>query len=460
MSKSKNQGSKMLDATGFEVFRYGFGGFGVNLMYIMVSSYIIYYLTDIAGVSIAAAGTMFLTSRIVDALFDPIIGAMSDRTQSKWGRYRPYMIFGSLFAVLIFIMLFTAVNFDTTAKTAYYFILYSVWSIGYTLIVLPYQSIVSIVAQNKQKRNYMVMASKLMAIPASLIAVNIFKIVDMLGGGAGGWQKLAIIMSLLIVPSMWICASSARRFDTQAAAKTAMLKSNGQKYSGKEQLKAVTSNKALLMLIIAFGSNNLADASIKAVQSYFAKYVLNDMSFIGKVGNLSIIFTLLAFVIIPFTTKKFAKKDLFIAGTIIHIIYPIALLFLDPVQNLNMIVILAVMSAVGGIICNLAAFMMLPDCVDFGKKMSGLKSAGLVTSGFTFSLKAGAAIGGTLASYALGVVGFEAGVVQSELVLTTIVLCMAIPAIVSDIASYIAMKVYPIDERKDDLTGDSMTTVA
>jgi len=92
--------------------------------------------------------------------------------------------------------------------------------------------------------------------------------------------------------------------------------------------------------------------------------------------------------------------------------------------------------------------------------MSGLKSAGLVTSGFTFSLKAGAAIGGTLASYALGVVGFEAGVVQSELVLTTIVLCMAIPAIVSDIASYIAMKVYPIDERKDDLTGDSMTTVA
>jgi len=368
MSKSKNQGSKMLDATGFEVFRYGFGGFGVNLMYIMVSSYIIYYLTDIAGVSIAAAGTMFLTSRIVDALFDPIIGAMSDRTQSKWGRYRPYMIFGSLFAVLIFIMLFTAVNFDTTAKTAYYFILYSVWSIGYTLIVLPYQSIVSIVAQNKQKRNYMVMASKLMAIPASLIAVNIFKIVDMLGGGAGGWQKLATIMSLLIVPSMWICASSARRFDTQAAAKTAMLKSNGQKYSGKEQLKAVTSNKALLMLIIAFGSNNLADASIKAVQSYFAKYVLNDMSFIGKVGNLSIIFTLLAFVIIPFTTKKFAKKDLFIAGTIIHIIYPIALLFLDPVQNLNMIVILAVMSAVGGIICNLAAFMMLPDCVDFGKK--------------------------------------------------------------------------------------------
>jgi len=460
MSKLKAQGSKLLDVTGFEVFRYGFGGFGVNLMYIMVSSYIIYYLTDIAGVSVAAAATMFLTSRIVDALFDPVIGAMSDRTKSKWGRYRPYMIFGSLFAIMIFIMLFTVVNFDTTGKNVYYFVMYSVWSIGYTLIVLPYQSIVSIVAKDKQKRNYMVMASKLMSIPAGLVAANIFKIVDALGGGAGGWQKLAIIMSAMIVPSMWICASSARRFDTKAASETAMLKSDGKKYSGKEQLKAVTSNKALLMLIIAFATNNLASASIKAVQSYFAKYVLQDMSFIATVGNLSMIFGLVAFVAIPFAAKKFAKKDLFIVGTIIHVVYPIGLLFLDPVQNIGLITNLAIVSAIGGGICNITAFMMLPDCVDFGKKMAGLKSAGLVTSGFTFSLKASAAIGGTLAGYALAAVGFEAGAVQPKLVLTVIVLCMAVPAIASDIASYIAMKKYPIDERKDDLTGDSMTTVA
>jgi len=460
MSKLKAQGSKLLDVTGFEVFRYGFGGFGVNLMYIMVSSYIIYYLTDIAGVSVAAAATMFLTSRIVDALFDPVIGAMSDRTKSKWGRYRPYMIFGSLFAIMIFIMLFTVVNFDTTGKNVYYFVMYSVWSIGYTLIVLPYQSIVSIVAKDKQKRNYMVMASKLMSIPAGLVAANIFKIVDALGGGAGGWQKLAIIMSVMIVPSMWICASSARRFDTKAASETAMLKSDGKKYSGKEQLKAVTSNKALLMLIIAFATNNLASASIKAVQSYFAKYVLQDMSFIATVGNLSMIFGLVAFVAIPFAAKKFAKKDLFIVGTIIHVVYPIGLLFLDPVQNIGLITNLAIVSAIGGGICNITAFMMLPDCVDFGKKMAGLKSAGLVTSGFTFSLKASAAIGGTLAGYALAAVGFEADVVQPKLVLTVIVLCMVVPAIASDIASYIAMKKYPIDERKDDLTGDSMTTVA
>lgn len=455
MSTESKRLEKLNDITGFEVFRYGIGGFGVNLMYILVSSYVIYYLTDMAGVSAMAAGTMFLASRVVDALLDPVIGAVSDRTKSKWGRYRPYMIFGSLFAVLIFIMLFTAVNFDTTAKNVYYFIVYCAWSIGYTMIVLPYQSIVSVIAKNRQKRNFMVMTGKLMSIPAGLIAVNVFTIVEKLGGGPGAWQKLAIILSAMIVPSMWICASSARRFDTREAAQTAMLKSDGEKFSFKEQLRAVTANKALLMLIIAFATNNMAEAAIKAVQSYFAKYVLQDMGFIARVGNASILLMLAGFVIVPILAKRFAKKNIFIAGTILHIIYPIALLFVDPVQNVSLITNLAILSAAAGGVCNITAFMMLPDCVDFGKKMTGLRSAGLVTSGFTFSLKASAAIGGTLASYVMDASGYVANGVQTQAVITAIVMCMAIPSIVSDIASYIGMKLYPLDERKDDISKES-----
>ncbi|QOR35170.1 MFS transporter [Clostridium sp. 'deep sea'] len=440
----------MKKVTGFEIFRYGFGGFGVNLMYILVSSFIIYFLTDVAGVSVAMAGTMFLFSRVIDALFDPIIGALSDRTKSRWGRYRPFMMFGSIIGALIFILLFTVVNFDETGKNVYYFVVYCSWSIGYTLMVLPYQSIVSIVAKNKARRNLMVMSSKLLTVPAGLIAFNVFTIIGKMGGGAEAWQKLAIILSLLIVPSMWICASCARRFDTKEAAEKAMLKADGKKFSFKEQLKVVTTNKALLLLIIAFSTNNLADSSIKAVQSYFAKYVLGDMSFIAKVGNTGMMLSIVAMILVPLIAKKFAKKDIFIFGTVIHITYPIALLILNPATNLGLITILAILSSVGGMICNIAAFMMLPDCVDFGKKLTGLKSAGMVTSGFTFSLKASAAIGGTLASYALSIAGFKANVVQNSAVLTAIVLCIAIPAIGSDIASYFAMKKYPIDERTAD----------
>jgi sugar (glycoside-pentoside-hexuronide) transporter len=450
MSTESKRMEVMKDITGFEAFRYGFGGFGVNLMYILVSSYVIYYLTDMAGVSAMAAGTMFLASRVIDALFDPVIGALSDRTKTKWGRYRPYMIFGSIFAVLIFIMLFTAVNFDTTAKNVYYFIVYCTWSIGYTMIVLPYQSIVSVIAKDRQKRNFMIMLSKLMSVPAGLVAVNVFNIVAKLGGGPEAWQKLAIILSALIVPSMWICASSARRFDTREAAETAMLKSDGKKFSFKEQMKAITTNKALLMLIIAFASNNMAEAAIKAVQSYFAKYVLEDMGFISKVGNSSMLLMLVGFILVPILARKFAKKNIFIAGTFLHILYPIALLFVDPVKSIGLITNLAILSAAAGGVCNIAAFMMLPDCVDFGKKMSGLRSAGLVTSGFTFSLKASAAIGGTLASYVMDAAGYVANGVQTEAVLTAIVMVMAIPSIVSDVASYFGMKLYPLDERTMD----------
>lgn len=448
------KGQSIKRVTGFEIFRYGFGGFGVNLMYILVSSFIIYFLTDVAGISVAMAGTMFLFSRVIDALFDPIIGALSDRTKSKWGRYRPYMMFGSIIGVLIFVMLFTVVNFGARGNNIYYFVVYCIWSIGYTLMVLPYQSIVSIVAKNKERRNLLVMSSKLFSIPAGLIAFNVFTFIGKLGGGPEAWQKLAIILSLCIVPSMWICASCGRRFDTKDAAEKAMLKADGGKFTFKDQLKVVISNKALLMLIIAFATNNLADASIKAVQSYFAKYVLEDMSFVAKVGNAGMLLGIFGIVLVPLFARKFAKRDIFIFGTIIHIIYPISLLFIEPKANIGLITILAISNGVAGMICNIAAFMMLPDCVDFGKKMTGLKSAGMVTSGFTFSLKASAAIGGTLASYVLGLAGFEANVIQSSTVLTAMVMCIAIPAIGSDIASYFAMKKYPIDERTADFLGE------
>ncbi len=437
------------NVTGLEIFKYGFGSLGVNLMYLIVSSYAIYFLTDVAGISVAMAGTIFLFSRIVDAIFDPIIGAMSDRTKTKWGRYRPFMMFGSFLGVAVYILLFTTVNFGDAGNNIYYFIIYSAWSIGYTLMVLPYQSIVSIVAKTKKSRNFMVMSSKFMALPAGLVAVNIFPIIESLGGGSAGWFKLATITGIVIVPCMWICASCAKRFDTKEEADTALLTSDGKTYSFKEQLKVVTTNKALLMLIIAFGTNNLADASIKAVQSYFAKYVLEDMSFVSTVGNMSMVIMLIGILTIPFLARVMRKRDIFILGTIIHIFYPIALFVLDPKENVGIITILAVLSQAGGFICNVAAFMMLPDCVDFGKLKTGLVSAGLVTSAFTFSLKAGAAIGGTLASYTLGFVGFEANAVQSATVLAAIVMCLAIPSVISDVASLLAMVKYPIDERTD-----------
>lgn len=434
--------------TNLEMFGYGFGGLSNNLLSMIVASYIIYFFTDVAGLSVAAAGTIYMISKILDAVCDPLLGVLADKTVSRYGRFRPYMMFGSLFAGAAFILLFTTVSFQGPARFIYYLSVYCMWSVGFTLTVLPYQSSVAIVTEDRQRRNMLVTAGKLVSIPAGLVTANVFKIVKGMGDGAKGWQSMIIAFAVIVVAGMWICACSIRRFDTKEKAQAASVNREGKKYKLKDRIHVITSNKALFMLILAFATNNLADTSLSSVQSYYAKYVLEDMSFISRVGNAATVLTIPVFILAPILAKRFAKRDIFKIGTILHVLMPVSLLILNSRTHQNIILPLYVLTKCSGMLCNVMAFMMLPDCVDFGKRMTGIVSAGLVTSTFTFSNKASSALGGFISSLIMDSCGYSANGEQTALVLTAIIFCMSVPMIISDIASFLGMLFYPIDERK------------
>lgn len=434
--------------TNLEMFGYGFGGLSNNLLSMIVASYIIYFFTDVAGLSVAAAGTIYMISKVLDAVCDPLLGVLADKTVSRYGRFRPYMMFGSLFAGAAFILLFTTVSFQGPARFLYYLSVYCMWSVGFTLTVLPYQSSVAIVTEDRQRRNMLVTAGKLVSIPAGLVTANVFKIVKGMGDGAKGWQSMIIAFAVIVVAGMWICACSIRRFDTREKAQAATVNKAGKKYKLKDRIHVITSNKALFMLILAFATNNLADTSLSSVQSYYAKYVLEDMSFISRVGNAATVLTIPVFILAPILAKRFAKRDIFKVGTILHVLMPVSLLILNSKAHQDIILPLYVLTKCSGMLCNVMAFMMLPDCVDFGKRMTGIVSAGLVTSTFTFSNKASSALGGFISSLIMDACGYNANGEQTALVLTAIIFCMSVPMIASDIASFIGMVFYPIDERK------------
>lgn len=443
-----------------EMFFYGFGGLANNLLSMVVASYIIFYFTDVAGLPVAVAGGIYMISKILDAVCDPVVGAWADRTVSRWGRYRPFMMFGSLFAALMYVLLFTAVSFPAMEKAAYYLIVYCLWSVGFTMIVMPYQSVVSILSKDPQKRNILVMVGKLVSIPAGLVVANVFRLVDLFGGGAGGWQRMILFFSLVVVISMWLCAGGIRRFDTREIAVQANWKNTGEKVRLKERLSVIKGNKALFMLVLAFATNNLADSCVSATQSYYAKYVLENMSFISTVGNLTTALCVPVYIMTPFLTRRFAKRDIFKLATVLHVIFPVVLLGLGRGAPQSVVVPLAVLTRTSGMLCNIVAFMMLPDCVDFGFKRSGILSAGLVTSTFTFSNKFSAALGGFISSSLLGVAGYEAGAAQTAGVLVMIMVCMSVPTILSDVASFIGMMRYPIDERKNTALKGKKTALA
>jgi GPH family glycoside/pentoside/hexuronide:cation symporter len=403
---------------------------------------VIYFLTDVAGLS-AAAGGIYLVSKALDAVCDPLIGALSDRTVSRWGRHdvRRADVRRDIHPAVY------RRPPARTARAAYYLVVYCLWSVGFTLTVMPYQSVVALLSDNRQRRNVIVAVGKLVSAPVGLIVAYAHQLVDALGGGdtAAGWQRMIGLFAVIVAASMWVCAYSIRRFDTREIAQQANANPEGRRYTLKERSTMVLGNKALLMLVIAFGTNNFADTCLSSTQNYYAKYVLEDMGFISAAGAIATALTVPIFIAAPFLTKRLNKRDIFKVATLIHIVFPIVLLLFGPGHETLILVTYSVARA-SGMLCNIIAFMMLPDCVDFGYKLSGIVSAGLVASTFTFSNKLCNTLGGFLSSAVLDLVGFEANTVQTPLVLTTIVLCMSIPTIISDVASYAGMALYPIQE--------------
>lgn len=326
------QASSQRPITCTEIFGFGFGGLANNISSMIVAAYVIYFLTDVAGLSSAAAGGIYLVSKALDAICDPLIGALSDRTISRWGRYHPYMMFGGLMSAVTYILLFTAVPLSNEARIAYYLVVYCLWSVGFTLTVMPYQSVVALLGDNRQKRNIIVAVGKLVSAPVGLIVAFAHQFVDYLGKGdvAAGWQRMIFFFAVIVTVSMWICAFSIRRFDTRENAQLANANPKGQRYTLKERSAVILGNKALFMLVIAFGTNNFADTCLSSTQNYYAKYVLNDLHFISSVGTIATVLTVPIFIAAPFLTKYFNKRDIFKAATLIHIVFPVVLLLFGP----------------------------------------------------------------------------------------------------------------------------------
>ena len=433
---------------GSEMVGFGFGGLAVNILSMMVSGYVIYFFTDIAGLSVAVAGTIFLVTKIIDAVTDPLVGYLTDRVVGRLGRFRPFMIYGGLFGAAMYALLFTKVSFDSPVRIAYYAVIYILWSCGYTLMVVPYHAAVAVLSNNRDKRNIIIMVGKLISVPAGLCVSYAHPMVAFFGRGndAAGWAVMTYIMAAVIIAGMLVCAYSIRRFDTKDIAREVNRKKDGTQYPLRERIGVIVHNKALMMLVLAYATNSFAAACINT--NYFAKYVINDLSFITKVGTVATFATIPVFLIAPLLAKKFNKKDIFLTARLLHFIFPLTLLTMGT-RSVILLMVTNIISRLSAMLINSMAFMMLPDCVDFGYKVTGIVSAGLITSTYTFGNKVSTALGGAVSSWVLQGAGFTANETQSAAVITAIIGCMVLPTIISDICSCVGMIKYPIKEHSE-----------
>ena len=252
-----------------DVLKYSFGGMGSNLAFFLVMSYLTFFYTDIFGISSYVVATLMLVSRFIDAFTDPIMGMLGDNTRSKMGKYRPWIIFGAPVLGLLVFLLFTAPEMSATMKVVYAYVIYILYSLASTVVNIPYHALTPVISKDPQQRTVIVTWKQGMGtVSQFIITILALPLVELFGGGKQGWAIYGALIGILTTVSFWICAWGGKKYDKvdETVSK--------EKFNFKENIQLITKNKPMLMLMIAFGTDVLANATC-------GKYVLFQIC-VGK----------------------------------------------------------------------------------------------------------------------------------------------------------------------------------
>jgi sugar (glycoside-pentoside-hexuronide) transporter len=425
-----------------EVIRYGMGGVGSNVAFMLVMAYLMFFYTDIFGINAAAVGGLFLVSRFIDAVTDPLMGMIADRTKSKWGKYRPWIIFGAPLLGLNVVMLFTAPNLSPGGKLAYVYVTYIFYSLVSTVVNIPYHTLTPVLSEDPNQRTVIATTKQLLGqVGTSFVSIGAIPIVTALGGGKSAWQMYGIMCGVIMAISFFICAAGAKEHDNMEIHNK--YEKFGEKFSLIEQLQLVFKNRALLMLMIAFGTDMFALAGASAVNVYYFTYAVKRPDLIAVVAMFGLFIGVPVTFFVPILSNKFGKKNIFmIASTVL--MFLTASLFFIPYSAFNLILIQSAALAAISPFTGVVGWAILADCVEYGEWVTGKRGAGIISSQLTFINKMGMAFGGLAVGVMLQKVGYVAGAQQTPETLRAIVAIKGLFPAAGYLCSIVSMWFYPI----------------
>lgn len=426
--------------------KYAMGGVGFSMTNMIVLTYLTFFCTDIFGISSLTVAGLMLVTKVIDAVTDPIMGFIADQTRSKSGRYRPYLIYGSPILGILIYLLFSAPELSAGMKIVFIYIVYIAYSLAFTVVGIPFTSLVPVLAKDSTERT-MVVSWKNVMIQVGRLFITSFAlpIVEAFGGGAAGWGRFGALVGIIITLCFWCVAWGLKPYDTIDLA------IEKPKVNLWKEMYLITKNKPLLMLMLAFGTDMIANSTLLAVNMYYFKYVLNRVDLVPVTSIALTVTGVLANLAIPYLTGKAGKKRLYWWGSLLSIL-PLAVLMIKPIVPSSALIVLITLFGLISTVPSALAWAMLPDCVDYAEYITGVNGNGVVSSTFSFMNKFCGAIGSFLASYLLGIFGFEANQEQTKTVLFVIVFLRFGVPILGYIASLASMHFYELtDERNREI---------
>ena len=422
-----------------EKFAYGLGDTASNFFFQTFNIFLLYYYTDVFGLSAAAVGTMFLFTRIFDAVTDPIMGVVADRTNSRWGKFRPYLLWLAVpYGVLGYLM-FLNPSFSPQGKLIFAYVTYSAMMLAYTAINIPYSAMMGVMSPSSEDRTSLSTYRFVCAFSAAFVIGGfVLPLKNFLGGGdeATGFQHT---MALFAFASVGLFLFTFRN------TRERVMPPADQKPALGRDLKELLSNGPWVVLFIA-AFLTLANVGLRnASVIYYFKYSVGNESQFPLFSMIGTSVFILGALSTKLFTRHFQRRSLMITLTIINALAMAAFYFVDP-QEIVWLHVLNVIGAFAAGPTPAIVWSMYADCADYGEWRFGRRSTGLVFSAAVFAQKIGIAVGSALIGWLLSHYGFVANAVQTPRAIEGINLIFSILPGGFALLSGLAIFFYRIDE--------------
>ncbi|WP_281790714.1 MFS transporter [Faecalibaculum rodentium] len=419
-------------------------GFGQCFSYGLLGSFILFFYTDILGISALAASTIFLIARVWDAVNDPMVAGFMDTRRTKSGKFKGYLKFAPLFVVISTILCFFSPDLAIQWKVLYAAITYILWGTVYTVSDIPFWSVSAVITNDPQTRTSLVTAANL----------GVFAGIGMVGSlvpllvGLFGQESLAdgYFMAVILI----MVAGYAFMMFGATTIRERVEPSAGEKVTMKDVFRNLLVNRHLFKMLAIFFLNLFMNI-VNGIILYFFIYNMGNeglMSIYGLMGT----FAALGFFLIPNLTKKFRKKDL-LAGIIVLDIVVRIVFFMTGYENVPMLLVMLMLTQLFHASLGPVMSSMIAETIEYSEVKTGRRCEAITFSGQTFMGKLSAAIAGSLTGLILIAIGYvPEAAVQSPGTLNGLFMVVSLLPVAGGLIRLVILRYYTYTEeayRKD-----------
>lgn len=441
-----------------EKIGYGFGDMASSMFWKLFGAYLMIFYTDVFGLPAAVVGTMFLITRIWDSFFDPIVGVVADRTHSRWGKFRPYLLWLAVPFGIIGILTFFTPDWSLTARIVYAYATYSLMMMIYSAINVPYASLLGVMSPDPHDRSILSTYRMVFAYIGSFIALLLFMpMVNYFSNGQNevvtqqyGWTAAVVVIAILCAILFYGCFALTKERVKPLHEKQSPL---------REDLRDLLHNGPWWILlgagVAALVFNSIRDGATvyyfkyyigeqqhEAVELFGIPFVLSGLYLaLGQAANI------IGVILAAPVSNRIGKKGTYMGAMTLATILSVIFYWFSTEQLVWIFVFQFFISICAGSIFPLL-WSMYADCADYSELKTGNRATGLIFSSSSMSQKFGWAIGTAITGWLLGYFGFKANAVQDAETINCIRMFLSWLPAVGTVLSVLFISFYPLGEKR------------